>query len=196
MDEVEFAWFVGLFEGEGHCSVTKVKGRGARYPGLVIRMTDEDILLRVQSIVGGSVTGPHKSVTPSGKSGKPMYRWTLTSTEAVLDLCHRMLPRLGKRRVEQMENVINLQAYGTPVSREERFLSHLKYDKDCIIWTGHTDKFGFGSFCVEKGSKRKQAHRYAFEIAGLRCPKRLKNLCGNKACVNTAHWFGNAVDES
>ena len=99
MDEKSsFTWFVGLFEGEGTFHFTKGRPRG-----LVISMTDLDVLRRVQEIVGGSIY----DLTKREEHWKDAWKWRIGG-QAAKDLAEKMLPYLGNRRAERCKEFIDL----------------------------------------------------------------------------------------
>lgn len=90
----EFAWAVGLFEGEGTMGVYQWAKRGDKIVVMGVGMTDEDVIRRFHRAVGfGRVTGPHKN-----RNVKPIWRWRLQNHRDSHALLVRMLPYLGERR--------------------------------------------------------------------------------------------------
>ena len=88
----EEAWATGIFEGEGtiylHPRYHSVK--------LAIKMTDHDVLKRLQKIFGGYIT---ECNAPSLKSHwKQVWDWHMGAQEEVAALLWKMLPYLGDRR--------------------------------------------------------------------------------------------------
>lgn len=92
-----------------------------------------------------------------------------------------------------------------PRTIEERFWS--KVDKDgpvpahrpelgpCWMWTGRTDRKGYGRFDI--GEESKQAHRMSMLFAHGSVPGSalVLHLCNNLPCVNQTHlYFGSASD--
>lgn len=73
-------------------------------------------------------------------------------------------------------------------SEVERFLSKVDIGPDCWLWTGQTDKYGYGRFCNQAG-RMVQAHRFAYELvvgpipAGLT----LDHECETPSCVRPDH---------
>jgi hypothetical protein len=96
----ELAWLAGLFEGEGsviHRGYSRSKQRG-----VVIAMTDKDVIERAALITQvGSVTR-----MPDTRSGKPMWRWTLSRWCDLEPLLREMLPWLGIRRRAKVEALL------------------------------------------------------------------------------------------
>ena len=76
----------------------------------------------------------------------------------------------------------------------DRFNSKLKRSGDCMIWTGHTDKDGYGIITFRRASRK--AHRVAMFLAGKTIPDGfvVNHTCRNRACVNHQHL--NAVSAS
>lgn len=97
MDFDEFAWFIGIFEGEG-CIYARIKrDRGVpRKPSLRLQvyMTDEDIVRRVATVAQcGGVRGP----VVRGQGRKDAWVWSADGEPACL-LLVQMFPYLGRRR--------------------------------------------------------------------------------------------------
>lgn len=93
-----FAWFVGLFEGDG--SFNTVKGRTY----LCIDLTDEDIIYQLQNLFGGKVYGPLPMKNfKNGWNVKPMWQWRLHTQSDVWPLVDRMYPYLSGRRKERVD---------------------------------------------------------------------------------------------
>ena len=93
-------WAAGLFEGEG----TIRKFNPAKYfYEVAIKMTDLDILVRMQNLYGGTInlqplTAPHH---------KPIWRWSLGTKSRVRQFLINILPHLGYRRAYAAQNLID-----------------------------------------------------------------------------------------
>ena len=79
------------------------------------------------------------------------------------------------------------ERYATP---EEAFLARTEPivgDPGCIIWTGATNRKGYGSLRVDGRSVL--AHRYSYERANGPIPDttEVDHTCWNRACVNPGH---------
>jgi len=76
------------------------------------------------------------------------------------------------------------------VPAEERFwgFTDRRSDQECWEWRGSRSTGGYGRFSLD-GSKRVQAHRYAYEllVGPVSDALDLDHLCRNRACVNPAH---------
>jgi hypothetical protein len=98
----DFAWFIGLFEGEGTIVVHRT--RRWNYLHMAISMTDEDVVRQAQKVVGGNVNGPSRP--PSlGAHCKSVWRWQINGHEAH-QLLMKMLPHLHSRRKNKAMEVL------------------------------------------------------------------------------------------
>lgn len=98
MTEPEAAWVAGLFEGEGWVGISKGK-----YPYMMVRMTDLDVIERLQRTVGcGNVRTLAK--TPDGN--KPVHVWDKMGDEAVSSIFRQIEPWLGTRRINRFTDVL------------------------------------------------------------------------------------------
>lgn len=63
-----------------------------------------------------------------------------------------------------------------------------KKSNGCWLWTGSTDRFGYGILAI-RSHKNKYAHRIVYEMTRGPIPQglTLDHLCGVKACVNPEH---------
>ena len=90
-DLMRLGWAVGLFEGEG-CIVFPTASQWQVC--LQLRMTDEDVVRRFQSVVGfGYVTGPYVQ-----NGHLPQWNWRAQRPVEVASLLDLFLPMLGERR--------------------------------------------------------------------------------------------------
>lgn len=65
--------------------------------------TDKDVLVRLQTILGGRVYGPY---APKGLGKKPIWTWLLQSVEEIKAVCAQLLPWLGERRSQDMRHAL------------------------------------------------------------------------------------------
>ena len=93
-------WAAGLFEGEG--SIPKFNNAKYQYE-VKIKMTDLDILERVQSLFGGKIY-PQPS---SAAHHKPIWQWCISNKAGVKDFLMKILPYLGYRRTYQAQNMLD-----------------------------------------------------------------------------------------
>lgn len=105
MTDEELAWVAGLLEGEGCFGVTW--GKAGDFGRIRVEMvsTDYDVLGKLQDLAGGRINGPygHKVFA------KPQWRWRLNTKDEVNALIERLLPHMGSRRTEKIEEL--LRAY-------------------------------------------------------------------------------------
>lgn len=99
MDELEFMWFVGLFEGEGCIAWSDKRRLGKIAAHITIGSTDRDVIDRVQSFLGGNV------YTGKG-TNKPMHYWRIGNRKRVVELLTRMYPHMSKRRQDRIDEVL------------------------------------------------------------------------------------------
>jgi hypothetical protein len=61
------------------------------------------------------------------------------------------------------------------------------YTGDCIVWTGASNRLGYGSLSV--GGRFFMAHRLSYELSKGPIPAGLEidHLCRNPPCINPAH---------
>ena len=94
-------WAAGLFEGEGYIRQFKVPTHHTYE--VRIKMTDYDIIERMQHLYGGSLGSE-----PSRKSHhKQIYVWALTRKAQVRDFLLKILPFLGLRRTYLALNALD-----------------------------------------------------------------------------------------
>jgi hypothetical protein len=107
--EATWAWFAGLFEGQG----SAVYHRTARHRvRLQFRSTDEDVVRLAQSRVGGKVFGPYQYRYRDGIERKAFWIWVSDG----LDPAHvaaEMWPWLGARRRSRLRE-LSVGPYDTP----------------------------------------------------------------------------------
>ena len=95
-DTYEWGWIIGIFEGEG-CICKSNKTGNIR---LLIKMSDEDVVRRLHSLVNvGSVCGPKIPKNNRGTEAiwKPCWEWSCYGRQA-RRLVAAMAPYLGSRR--------------------------------------------------------------------------------------------------
>jgi hypothetical protein len=86
------AWAAGIIEGEGcfkrsHRTTLRIS----------VNMTDKDILDRLQMMLGGAVSGPHRYEPRR----KPIWCWNLCGALPCYAVIAALLPWFGKRRRSQ-----------------------------------------------------------------------------------------------
>lgn len=62
-------------------------------------------------------------------------------------------------------------------------------ESGCWIWTGYTDKYGYGYFKDRITGKSKAAHRLSYELfrGSLSSAMQIDHLCKVRCCVNPLH---------
>ena len=98
----EWAWFAGLYEGEGSV-VASLKNHQTH---LTITSTDRDVLERARKIAG---CGNINTWVPEQRNWRTRYTLTITRRDDVFYLLEKMRPWLGRRRTEQADKVIELR---------------------------------------------------------------------------------------
>ena len=96
IDNVDLAWAAGLLEGEGTFGLQR-----GTYPRVSCSMTDEDVLQRLQDVLGGQLV----AVGRKQEHWKAAWVWAMSGDEAA-----RMLglirPYMGKRRGARIDELI------------------------------------------------------------------------------------------
>lgn len=105
LSELEIGWIAGLIEGEGSFSIKKSKRKHGYSctPMVQLASTDKDVVDRLQTLVpAGSVCEP----TRLTKGGKQVYKWSLSSSDAVLDLLILLFPLMSGRRKTRIREIL------------------------------------------------------------------------------------------
>jgi hypothetical protein len=108
ISKVNLAWVAGLFEGEGSFDVkiSKRKTYHNEYLRMQLSSTDEDVIEKLYSYVGvGTVHGPYANCRNDGLERKSYWHWTVSGSKALI-LAQKLLPFLGKRRTEKLEELL------------------------------------------------------------------------------------------
>lgn len=93
----EFAWAVGLFEGEGNI----FRKDETRSFVMSLKMNDEDVVRRFHAAVGIGRVKPRKP--NKGASVPQVWEWLNTRTLDIIALAQKFLPHMGVRRAAQIE---------------------------------------------------------------------------------------------
>lgn len=102
--EAEFAWAVGLWEGEGTICAPIQQGQVYRRLKIAVIMSDRDVLEKFQQVVGfGNLNGPYQYKN----SKKPLYSWNSGRSAEVAMFARRMLPYLSERRALQVMTALD-----------------------------------------------------------------------------------------
>ncbi len=101
MTKEEVAWLAGILEGEACFDFTDIYKR--RYPRIRLEMTDRDIVVRVQSLIGGIIYKRlHKN-----KNYSTSFRLVVARRKLVQPVLESIFPYLGKRRKAKVSKLLN-----------------------------------------------------------------------------------------
>ena len=67
------------------------------------RMTDKDVLDKLQGILGGKIYGPHN---PKNPKHKPHFNWTLGKLRQIIPTLQMLLPFMGSRRKAKITEIL------------------------------------------------------------------------------------------
>lgn len=125
MDNNETAWVSGLLEGEGSFVIN-----GQNKLTVICQMTDEDIIYKLHKIAGiGSVTKP-KLID----GHKQTWRWQVSNRRQVVEFISKILPFMGKRRGQKINDMIQHFKTNPPKRQEKGKVEHgtrTKYARGC-----------------------------------------------------------------
>lgn len=94
-------WLAGLLEGQGQFHKVNT-GNAVRYPEILFKMTDRDVIERVADLWGNRIS----TETPRREGWKSVHRVNLRGCPAV-DVMLRLRPIMGQRRQEQIDRAID-----------------------------------------------------------------------------------------
>jgi hypothetical protein len=102
LNDLELGWVAGLIEGEGSFTVKKSKRKNGYscQPQLRVSMTDEDVVRKLAALI------PAGNVLKAGRrteAGKEVWMWTLSKSQALIDLMIVLRPLMGKRRRKRID---------------------------------------------------------------------------------------------
>lgn len=106
-------WFAGLFEGEGHFDLRK----GRKSLGLVIKMTDRDVLEKAQRMFGGWIWDKQKKTKTHHKQA---FTWKLMERDKAYALVVAMFQFLGSRRQNRAKEWVAKYASLPTIGRSTR----------------------------------------------------------------------------
>lgn len=104
ISDQDFGWVIGILEGEGSFTARD------RHRNVVsVYSTDEWTVRKLESLIGGFVTGPHKRRARgiNMTHWKPIWRWGLTNWDSIYPLLHCIISELSPRRQEQAQKVLD-----------------------------------------------------------------------------------------
>jgi hypothetical protein len=93
----EASYIAGIIDGEGSITLTKLHENEHRRPCITIASTDKELLIYVQTLIGGSITNK-KNYKP--ELHKDSYTLSLKKKETVLSVLKQISPylRINKKR--------------------------------------------------------------------------------------------------
>jgi hypothetical protein len=146
MEDKDFYWLVGLLEGEGSFSFNE-KGN---LPYVSINMTDEDIIIKVQELMGSS--NVYRNDRHPERGWKPSYQTVLRGKKAVT-LMNKLHPFMGIRRREQIDTVLSKY---DPDKRHKSNMSKksLSNEKEIEIY----EKYSSGNFTIRELAEEYGVH--------------------------------------
>ena len=105
-DKEKLIYLAGVFEGEGSFGIwnNKIDRKNKtvkKYINIAVQMTDEDTIRKFSNFFGG----PYQTYKPRAHQNKIVYCWR-TKGKKSLDILHRIMPYLGKRRQEKFNNLL------------------------------------------------------------------------------------------
>jgi hypothetical protein len=102
--ESDFAWAIGLYEGEGTVGIYGSGSGRTRRARMSIGMVDRDVVEKFHSIVKVGRVILKKSNHPDHQD---VWHWQIGKREQILDLLLKIIPFLGHRRQDQAQIVID-----------------------------------------------------------------------------------------
>ena len=95
----------GLVEGEESFTIKKSRRKNGLscQPQLRVSMTDEDVIRRLAALI------PVGNVLKAGRKtqgGKDVWMWTLTNSQALIDLMIALRLLMGERRREKIDSIL------------------------------------------------------------------------------------------
>ena len=109
MPREDVVWFAGLFEGEGWFRFCP---KGRRSMGIAVKMTDRDVLEKVQAKFGGWIWDGAKRYKPQHKQS---HQWHLDKRDQAYAVLAAIYSFLGQRRQGQIAKWISQYKALTPI---------------------------------------------------------------------------------
>lgn len=97
----ETAWLAGILEGEG-CFLLDYSGGDRRRVVVALKMTDKDIVERVQRLFGGRAM---RKIQPPNDHHKSLYLVRVQGKKAQ-EVMRRIYPHMGQRRREKIDSLL------------------------------------------------------------------------------------------
>lgn len=109
LNKDQIAWIAGLFEGEASFGLDALSARKYKLstsppnPYARISMVDEDVIKMVATLLNKSYFSPARKTA----TGKQVYILHIGDRKTLSYLLPRLLPYLGKRRTQQVQECID-----------------------------------------------------------------------------------------
>jgi hypothetical protein len=100
----DMGYVIGLLEGEAWFQATLHNHGGDYRFGIAVAMTDKEPLLKLRSVVGGTIFGPYRNKL----STKDYWQWKLARKEKAVNFTQRIQPHMSPRRQKQIQKVLDL----------------------------------------------------------------------------------------
>ena len=97
----ELYWLAGILEGEGSFYIRTLSGH--RYPTVLVKMTDRDIINRVKDITNLGTICIKKTLN---QNHKDCYQWQVAKTADAVAVMKLVLPLMGERRSQRIKELL------------------------------------------------------------------------------------------
>lgn len=97
MDKHDIYWVAGLLEGEGSFT-----SKANKFPRVTCEMTDEDVIKKLHSLLGGQLYKPTKRQS----HWKQSWQWTYVKSHEAAAFMQKIYPYMGERRKKQIDNTL------------------------------------------------------------------------------------------
>lgn len=106
---LDVAWAAGLLEGEA-CFDIRPSNALKRDPNnkqvrVIVEMKDEDVLLKLRAIFGGSVV-PVNCPSKQRANWSPYFKWQLSNREAVMVCIMAIYDYMSQRRQQKLDEIL------------------------------------------------------------------------------------------
>ena len=99
--EATWAWFAGLYEGEGSVVYHRSSRHRVRFQ---LKSTDEDVVRFAAQRIGGNVFGPYQYTYRDGLARKPFWIWVSDGLDP-RRVAEGIWPWLGQRRRNRLREL-------------------------------------------------------------------------------------------
>jgi hypothetical protein len=109
--ELDYAWAAGILEGEGCFSIFQRKTATHNHKSLAIHceMADEDVIRKLHAVfeVGTVNVRENTKGRVDKRPRKKTWIWSVQNHAGILKVCGFILPYMGKRRTEKIEELVD-----------------------------------------------------------------------------------------